>query len=76
MNTETYFLTTPSLDSEFLASTSTDGSARIWNTIDGVPLATLTRNTVCFQFTTFNYNIHFVVCLRFVETLFVLSIVG
>ncbi|XP_059666005.1 SEC12-like protein 1 [Cornus florida] len=32
-----------SLDSEFLASTSTDGSARIWNTNDGVPLASLTR---------------------------------
>ncbi|KAI3880095.1 hypothetical protein MKX03_003916 [Papaver bracteatum] len=34
-----------SLDSEFLASTSTDGSARIWNIEDGVPLTTLTRNT-------------------------------
>ncbi|KAA8534489.1 hypothetical protein F0562_032006 [Nyssa sinensis] len=34
-----------SLDSEFLASTSTDGSARIWKTNDGVPLTTLTRNS-------------------------------
>lgn len=34
-----------SLDSEFVASTSIDGSARIWNTIDGVPLASLTRNS-------------------------------
>ncbi|OIW13207.1 hypothetical protein TanjilG_17650 [Lupinus angustifolius] len=30
-----------SLDSEFLASTSTDGSARIWKIEDGVPLTTL-----------------------------------
>ncbi|XP_075502730.1 SEC12-like protein 1 [Primulina tabacum] len=34
-----------SLDSEFLASTSTDGSARIWNTNDGAPITTLTRNS-------------------------------
>ncbi|KAL5569502.1 hypothetical protein UlMin_026077 [Ulmus minor] len=34
-----------SLDSEFLASTSTDGSARIWKTEDGFPLTTLTRNS-------------------------------
>lgn len=34
-----------SLDSEFLASTSTDGSARIWRTSDGVPLTTLTRKS-------------------------------
>ncbi|KAE8679441.1 SEC12-like protein 1 [Hibiscus syriacus] len=34
-----------SLDSEFLASTSTDGSARIWKTEDGVPLMTLTSNS-------------------------------
>lgn len=34
-----------SLDSEFLASTSTDGSARIWKINDGVPLASLTRNS-------------------------------
>ncbi|EPS74487.1 hypothetical protein M569_00266, partial [Genlisea aurea] len=33
------------LDSDFLASTSTDGSARIWNTRDGTPLKTLTRNS-------------------------------
>ncbi|KAI5648520.1 hypothetical protein M9H77_34525 [Catharanthus roseus] len=33
-----------SLDSEFLASTSTDGSARIWKT-DGVPVTSLTRNS-------------------------------
>ncbi|CAL5363414.1 unnamed protein product [Camellia sinensis] len=33
-----------SLDSEFLATTSTDGSARIWKTNDGVPLTSLTRN--------------------------------
>ncbi|XP_009598134.1 SEC12-like protein 1 [Nicotiana tomentosiformis] len=33
-----------SLDSEFLASTSTDGAARIWKTSDGVPV-TLTRNS-------------------------------
>ncbi|KAI7990163.1 SEC12-like protein 1 [Camellia lanceoleosa] len=32
------------LDSEFLATTSTDGSARIWKTNDGVPLTSLTRN--------------------------------
>ncbi|XP_010267358.1 PREDICTED: SEC12-like protein 1 [Nelumbo nucifera] len=34
-----------SLDSEFLASTSTDGSARIWKANDGVPLTSLTRNS-------------------------------
>ncbi|GKA59366.1 sec12-like protein 1 [Tanacetum coccineum] len=34
-----------SLDSEFLASTSTDGSARIWNAADGVPVNSLTRNS-------------------------------
>ncbi|PIN24437.1 Prolactin regulatory element-binding protein/Protein transport protein SEC12p [Handroanthus impetiginosus] len=34
-----------SLDSEFLASTSTDGSARIWNTSDGAPITTLERNS-------------------------------
>ncbi|KAJ4978693.1 hypothetical protein NE237_009473 [Protea cynaroides] len=34
-----------SLDSEFLASTSTDGSARVWSTSDGVPLASLNRNS-------------------------------
>ncbi|KAL3838244.1 hypothetical protein ACJIZ3_022835 [Penstemon smallii] len=34
-----------SLDSEFLASTSVDGSARIWNTSDGSPITTLTRNS-------------------------------
>ncbi|XP_061996515.1 SEC12-like protein 1 [Rosa rugosa] len=34
-----------SLDSEFLASTSTDGSARIWKTEDGVPVTTLTRDS-------------------------------
>ncbi|CAI9091234.1 OLC1v1026202C1 [Oldenlandia corymbosa var. corymbosa] len=32
-----------SLDSDFLASTSTDGSARIWKT-DGVPVTSLPRN--------------------------------
>lgn len=40
------FLSLSSLDSEFLASTSTDGSARIWKTDDGVPLTTLARKTV------------------------------
>ncbi|KAI3470555.1 hypothetical protein Pfo_027218 [Paulownia fortunei] len=34
-----------SLDSELLASTSTDGSARVWNTSDGAPITTLTRNS-------------------------------
>ncbi|XP_077221585.1 phosphate transporter traffic facilitator1 isoform X2 [Tasmannia lanceolata] len=34
-----------SLDSEFLASTSIDGSARIWKADDGVPLTSLTRDT-------------------------------
>ncbi|KAJ4720677.1 SEC12-like protein 1 [Melia azedarach] len=34
-----------SLDSEFLATTSTDGSARIWKTEDGVPWTFLTRNS-------------------------------
>ncbi|KAM2695250.1 hypothetical protein EV1_039779 [Malus domestica] len=34
-----------SLDTEFLASTYTDGSARIWKLEDGVPLTTLTRNS-------------------------------
>ncbi|PRQ56464.1 putative transcription factor WD40-like family [Rosa chinensis] len=34
-----------SLDSEFLASTSTDGSARIWKMEDGVPVTTLTRDS-------------------------------
>lgn len=33
-----------SLDSEFLASTSTDGSARVWNANEGVPVTTLRRN--------------------------------
>lgn len=33
-----------SLDSEFLASTSTDGSARVWNATEGVPVTTLSRN--------------------------------
>ncbi|PWA91172.1 phosphate transporter traffic facilitator1 [Artemisia annua] len=36
---------TLSLDSEFLATTSTDGSARIWNAADGVPVNSLTRNS-------------------------------
>lgn len=34
-----------SLDTEFLASTSTDGSARIWKINEGVPLTSLTRNS-------------------------------
>ncbi|CAI9759788.1 unnamed protein product [Fraxinus pennsylvanica] len=34
-----------SLDSEFLATTSTDGAARIWNTNDGAPITTLTRKS-------------------------------
>ncbi|TXG49394.1 hypothetical protein EZV62_025269 [Acer yangbiense] len=34
-----------SLDSEYLASTSTDGSAKIWKTEDGVPLTFLSRNS-------------------------------
>ncbi|KAJ6358029.1 hypothetical protein OIU78_005786 [Salix suchowensis] len=34
-----------SLDSEFLASTSTDGSARIWKAEDGSAVASLTRNS-------------------------------
>ncbi|KDO55295.1 hypothetical protein CISIN_1g0162572mg, partial [Citrus sinensis] len=34
-----------SLDSEFLATTSTDGSARIWKTEDGVAWTFLTRNS-------------------------------
>jgi len=34
-----------SLDSEFLASTSTDGSARIWKIDEGVPLLNLTRSS-------------------------------
>ncbi|CAL5404297.1 unnamed protein product [Camellia sinensis] len=34
-----------SLDSEFLATTSTDGSARIWKANDGVPVTSLTRNS-------------------------------
>lgn len=34
-----------SLDSEFLASTSTDGSARVWNANEGVPVTTLRRNS-------------------------------
>ncbi|KAJ8766013.1 hypothetical protein K2173_020529 [Erythroxylum novogranatense] len=33
-----------SLDSEFLASTCVDGSARIWRMEDGVPLTSLVRN--------------------------------
>ncbi|CAL1386937.1 unnamed protein product [Linum trigynum] len=33
-----------SLDSEFLASTSVDGSARIWKTEDGSPVASLARS--------------------------------
>ncbi|XP_061353422.1 SEC12-like protein 1 [Gastrolobium bilobum] len=34
-----------SLDSEFLASTSIDGSARIWKVADGAPVTTLSRNS-------------------------------
>lgn len=34
-----------SLDSEFLVSTSVDGSARIWKTSEGVPLTSLTRDS-------------------------------
>ncbi|KAF9597303.1 hypothetical protein IFM89_017087 [Coptis chinensis] len=34
-----------SLDTEFLASTSADGSARVWKIDDGVPLTSLTRNS-------------------------------
>ncbi|KAK3145783.1 hypothetical protein QOZ80_3BG0257430 [Eleusine coracana subsp. coracana] len=34
-----------SLDSEFLVSTSIDGSARIWNIDEGVPLVNLTRSS-------------------------------
>ncbi|XP_014511011.1 SEC12-like protein 1 [Vigna radiata var. radiata] len=34
-----------SLDSEFLASTSTDGSARIWKIEGGIPLTTLSRRS-------------------------------
>ncbi|KAL9258444.1 SEC12-like protein [Drosera capensis] len=34
-----------SLDSAFLASTSTDGSARIWNASEGVPVTNLRRNS-------------------------------
>ncbi|XP_058110327.1 SEC12-like protein 1 [Magnolia sinica] len=34
-----------SLDSEFLASTSTDGSARIWKIDEGVPLTSLTHGS-------------------------------
>ncbi|KAF3434119.1 hypothetical protein FNV43_RR25222 [Rhamnella rubrinervis] len=34
-----------SLDTEFLASTSDDGSARIWKIEDGVPLTTLARKS-------------------------------
>lgn len=35
-----------SLDSEFLVSTSIDGSARIWKVDDGSPLINLTRSPV------------------------------
>lgn len=35
-----------SLDSEFLASTSNDGSGRVWKTDDGVPITTLSRSAV------------------------------
>ncbi|KAF5742579.1 hypothetical protein HS088_TW09G00630 [Tripterygium wilfordii] len=34
-----------SLDSEFLATTSNDGSGRIWKTEDGVPLTSLVRKS-------------------------------
>ncbi|KAF6168181.1 hypothetical protein GIB67_011566, partial [Kingdonia uniflora] len=34
-----------SLDSEFLASTSTDGYARTWNINEGGPLTSLSRNS-------------------------------
>uniref|UniRef100_A0A0E0GV16 Uncharacterized protein n=1 Tax=Oryza nivara TaxID=4536 RepID=A0A0E0GV16_ORYNI len=34
-----------SLDSEFLVSTSTDGSARIWNINEGAPLVNLSRSS-------------------------------
>ncbi|KMZ60768.1 hypothetical protein ZOSMA_5714G00010 [Zostera marina] len=34
-----------SLDSVFLATTSIDGSAKIWKIDEGVPLTSLTRNT-------------------------------
>lgn len=35
-----------SLDSKFLVSSSTDGSARIWNIDEGSPLTNLTRASV------------------------------
>ena len=35
------------MDSEFLATTSIDGSARIWKAEDGFPLSTLERSGVC-----------------------------
>jgi len=38
-----------SLDSEFLVSTSTDGSARIWKIDEGAPLVNLTRSSVCYD---------------------------
>lgn len=50
------FFRTCSLDSEFLASTSTDGSARIWKTDDGVPITSLTRNSVCYILATDSYT--------------------
>lgn len=53
-----------SLDSEFLASTSTDGSARIWKIEDGVPLTTLSRNSVwCIWFKNLGQDLYAVLVL-------------
>lgn len=38
-----------SLDSEFLVSTSIDGSARIWKVDEGSPLVNLTRSPVYYD---------------------------
>ena len=47
-----------SLDSEFLVSTSIDGSARLWKLTDGTPLMNLDRSAVysAFLFTYFPFG--------------------
>jgi WD40 repeat protein len=41
-----FYLLCYSLDSEFLVSTSFDGSARLWKLTDGTPLMNLDRSAV------------------------------
>lgn len=59
-----------SLDSEFLATTSTDGSARIWKAEDGFPLSTLERGGVR---NSESYSLHFSSLYFQIDNSFVIS---